>query len=131
MLMCMVQSQAQGLVSPQIISRIANEARVIVNDEARELGQGFAALHRVQMGTAREVGHPQAINRGRLGAFGAFMQRLAQLLAARLGVELVLAQEALDGVERRKLRGLLARAPVEHFDRHGRMGLAMGQTGDF
>jgi hypothetical protein len=48
---------------------------------------------------------------------------LAQWLAAGLGVELVLAQEAVDRVERGQLGIRLAPAPVADFDRHGQRGL--------
>ena len=91
----------------------------------RKVARALAAVGGVQIRAGGKVGHPQVVDEGRLEALGGPAQRLAQLLAAGLGVQFMLAQEPVDRVERGQLGILFAPAPVEHFDRHGQMRLGL------
>jgi hypothetical protein len=92
----------EGLsVRPQEIRRIGNEPRVIVDDDTQESGNGFGPVGGVQIGAGGKVGHPQVVDKRRLETLGGAAQRLAQLRPPGFGVQLMLAQEPVDRVERR------------------------------
>ena len=85
----------------------------------------LASIGRVQVGAGRKIRHPQVIDEGGFEALGGTAQGLAQLRPSRFGVQLMFAQEPVDGVKRRQLGILFAPPSIEHFDRHGQMGLSL------
>src|SRR5258708_15052609 len=91
----------EGLgVGSQEIRRIGNEPRVIVDDDTQERGDGLGPVGGAEVSAGGKVGHPQVVDKGRLEALGGAAQRLTQLLPSGFGVQLMLAQEAVDGIER-------------------------------
>src|SRR2546425_1356249 len=127
------QSFLEGLVEglgvrPQAISGKGNEPGVIVDNDTKKGGNRFGPVGRLQIGAGGKVGHPQVVDKRRLEALGRPAQRLAQLPTASFGVQLMLAQEPVDGVERGQLGILFAPAPAEHFIRHGQMSLSLFQN---
>src|SRR6266705_2075522 len=124
------QSFLKGLmeslgIGPQVISRKRNEPRVIIDDDTQGSGKGLGPVGGLQVGAGGKVGHPQVVDKRRLEALGGATHRLAQLLTPSLGMQLMLTQEPVNGVERGQLWVLFAPAPAEHFDRHGQMSLGL------
>src|SRR5207249_11080455 len=83
-------------VSPQAISRIGNEAGVVIDDDTQESGNGFGPVGGRQIRAGGKIGHPQGVDKRRLEALGRPAQRLAQLLATGFGVQFMLPEEAVD-----------------------------------
>ena len=98
---------------------------MVVNDHTQESGDGFGPLGGVQVGAWGKVGHPKVVDEGSFEALGGSTQGLAQLLTPGLGVELMLAQEPVDRVERGQLGVLLQPASVKDFDGHGQVRLGL------
>lgn len=114
-----------GRVRPEGISGIGNQARMVVPDDTQKGRQRLGISRRMQKGAGRKIGHPEVVDERGFEALGRSAQGLAQLLTTGLGVQLMLAQEPIDRIERGQLRILLEPAPVKHFDGHGQVSLGL------
>jgi hypothetical protein len=120
-----LEGVVKGLgIGVRVIGGIGNKPRVIIDEDAQK-GRHRLALGRVQVRPGRKVRHPQVVNKGRFETLGGAAQGLAQLPAPGLGVQLMLAQEAVDGIDGGQLRILLPPAAVEDFDRNGQVSLGL------